>query len=63
MPATARICDHSTPRHRIEIDAQLVGMIEIVVSNRVWMQLEAGEVGHPGQRRRIARHDFFCRPS
>ena len=45
--------------HRIEIDAQLVGMIEIVGAHRMRMQLEAGEVGHPRERRRIARHDFL----
>ena len=34
-------------RHRIEIDAQLVGMIEIVGAHRMRMQLEAREVRHP----------------
>ena len=46
-------------RHRIEIDAQLVGMIEIVGAHRMRVQLEAGEVGHPRERRGIARHDFL----
>ena len=45
--------------HRIEIDAQLVGMIEIVGANRMRVQLEAREIRHPRQRRRVARHDFF----
>ena len=45
-------------RHRIEIHAQLVGMVEIVGAHRVRMQLEAGEVGHPQQRGGIARHDL-----
>ena len=34
-------------------------MIEIVGAHRMRMQLEAGEVRHPGQRRRVARHDFL----
>ena len=46
-------------RHRIEIDAQLVGMIEIVGAHRVRMQFEAGEIRHPRERRRVARHDFL----
>ena len=43
--------------HRIEIDAQLVGMIEIVGAHRMRMQLEAGEVRHPrpAPPRRAAR--------
>ena len=40
--------------HRIEIDAQLVGMVEVVGANRVRVQFEAGEVGHPHERRRLA---------
>ena len=46
-------------RHRIEIDAELVGMIEIVGAHGVRMQLEAGEIRHPRERRRIAGDDFF----
>ena len=38
-------------------------MIEIVGAHRMRMQLEAGEVGHPGERRRVARHDFFGGPA
>ena len=38
-------------------------MIEIVGAHRVRMQLEARKVGHPEQRRRIARHDFFRAPA
>ena len=45
--------------HRIEIDAQLVGVIEILGAHRVRVQLEAGEVGHPRQRGRVARHDLL----
>ena len=45
--------------HRIEIDAQLVGMIEIVGAHRMRVQLEAGEIGHPHERRGVARHDLL----
>src|SRR6266536_740355 len=50
------------PRHawnRIEIDPEFVGMVEIIRSNRMRMKLEAGEIGHPDQRGRIPRNDFF----
>jgi hypothetical protein len=40
--------------HRVEIHAQLIGMIQLVGPDRMRMQLEAGEVGHPDQRGRIA---------
>ena len=52
-------------RHRIEIDAQLVGMIEIVGAHRMRVQLEAGEVGHPdaARRRRAARLLPRCGPT
>ena len=45
-------------RHRVEVDAQLVGMLEVVGAHRVRVQLEAGEVGHPGEVGRMARHDL-----
>ena len=34
-------------------------MVEIVGAHRVRVQLEAGEVGHPRERRGVARHHFF----
>ena len=57
-------CDFSylfpgNARHGIEIDAQLVGMIDIVRANGMRVQLEASEIGHPGERRGIPGHDFF----
>ena len=48
-------------RHRIEIDAQFVGMIEIVGAHRMRVQLETGEIRHPRERGCVARHDFFRR--
>ena len=50
-------------RHRVEVGAQLVGMIEILGPHRMRMELEAGEVGHPGQRRGIARHHLLGQAS
>ena len=47
------------PAHRIEIDAQLIGVIEILGANRVRMKLEAGKICHPHERRRVARDNFF----
>ena len=49
--------------NRIEIDAQLVRVIEIVGAHRMRMQLEARQVGHPHERCRVARHDFFGNPA
>ena len=60
-PATVADLRPLHARHRVEIDAQLVGMIEVIVAHRMRMQLEAREVGHPRQRGRVARHDFFRR--
>jgi hypothetical protein len=45
--------------HGIEVDAQLVGMVEVLRAHRVRVQLEAAEVRHPGQRGRVARHDLL----
>ena len=49
--------------HGIEIDAQLVGMIQIAGTDRMRMELEAGEVGHPHERGGVARYDFFGGPA
>ena len=40
-------------RHRIEVDAQLVGMGEIGAPHRVRMQLQAAEVGDPQAAQRL----------
>ena len=48
-------------RHRIEVDAQLVRMIEILGAHRMRVELEAAEVRHPRQRGRVARHDLLRR--
>jgi hypothetical protein len=46
-------------RHRIEIHPQLVRMIQILGADRMRVQLEAGEVREPGERRGVAWHHFF----
>src|SRR5688572_662539 len=51
------------PRHRVEVDAQLVGMLEVLRPHRVRMELQAREVREPGERRGVARHDLLrCAP-
>jgi hypothetical protein len=40
----------------VEIDAQLVGMLEVVGAHRVRIQVDAPEVHHPQKLRRVA-HD------
>jgi hypothetical protein len=47
------------PWHRVEIYPQLVRMIEVIRAHGMRMQLEAREVGHPGQRRRVTGDDFL----
>ena len=48
-----------TPGPGIEIDAQLVGMIEIAGAHRMRMQLDAAEVHDPREPSRIVDHDLF----
>ncbi len=48
-------------RHRVEVDAQFVGMLEVLGANRVRVQLEAGKIGEPGEGRRITRNDLVGR--
>ena len=45
-------------RHRIEVDAQLVRMVEILRADRMRMQLEAREVRHPREVGRVPRNDL-----
>jgi hypothetical protein len=45
-------------RDGIEVDPQLVGMVQVLGADRMRVQLEAGEVAQPGQRRRVPRHDL-----
>ncbi len=45
--------------HRVEVNAQLVGMVEILRTHRVRVQLETCEVGHPGESGGISWHHLF----
>ena len=54
---------HVCPRHagaRIEVDAQLVGVLEVARSDRVRVQVDAAEVDDPRQRGRV-RDDHLVR--
>jgi hypothetical protein len=54
---------HLWPRHtshRIEINAQLVGMLEVVGSYRVRVEVDTSEVDHPDELGFIAHHDLMC---
>jgi hypothetical protein len=48
--------------HWVEVDPQLVRMIQVVGSNWMGMQLQATEIGEPGECRRIAGN-YFVRAS
>jgi len=48
-------------RARVEIDAQLVRMIEVVGAHWVRIQVDAPEVQHPQKRGRVAHHDLSRR--
>ena len=51
-----RPCDSG---HRVEVDAELVGMIEVVGAYRVRVELEAAEVRHPRERGGVTRDDLL----
>ena len=59
--ATRRTSAHATPGPGIEIDAQLVGVVEVAGAHRVRMQLDAAEVDDPGEPRRVVDHDLLGR--
>src|SRR4051812_5775208 len=45
--------------NRVEVHAQLVGTLEILGAYRMRVELEAGEVRHPSERRGVARHHLI----
>ena len=53
--ATSRICGHSIPGHRVEVDPQLVGVVEVLGPDRVRVEVDAAEVDDPGQPGRPRR--------
>jgi hypothetical protein len=57
---------HLVPGHAragIEIDAQLVGMLEVVGAHRVRIEINASQVHDPQKLRRIAHDDLPRRPT
>ena len=57
--ATRRTSAHATPGPGIEIDAQLVGVIEIAGAHRVRVQLDAAEVDDPREAGRVVDDDLL----
>ena len=57
--ATRRTSSQATPGPGIEIDAQLVGVVEVAGAHRVRMQLDAAEVDDPGQAGRVVDDDLL----
>ena len=58
-PAHPGLEEQAAARDWIEVDPQLVGMLQILGTYGVRMQLEAREVGEPGECRGIAWHDLL----
>src|SRR5437867_12130917 len=50
-------------RAGVEIDAQLVGVFEIVGAHRMRVQVDAPEVYDPEKLCRVADDDLSCRPA
>ena len=48
---------------RVEVDPQLVGMVEVVGADRVRVEVDAAEVGDPGEAGRIVDHDLVGGPA
>jgi hypothetical protein len=46
------------PRHRVEVDAKLVGVLEVVGADRVRVEVDAAEVDDPEQLRGVAHDDL-----
>ena len=47
--------------HRVEVDAQLVGVVEVLGQHRMRVEVDAAEVDHPGQRGGVADHHLLGR--
>ena len=48
-------------RARVQVDAQLVGVVQVGGAHRMRMQLDAAEVDNPRQPRRVVDHDLLGR--
>ncbi len=65
VPADQRRAGDVAPRHaghRIQIDAQLVRVIQVVGAHQVRMQIDAPQVHQPDQLRDVADHHLHRRP-
>ncbi len=60
--ATSRICGHGHARDGVEVDAQLVGVVEVVGAHGVRVEVDAAEVDDPGQAGRVVEDDLVGRP-
>src|SRR6202012_2175782 len=63
---TGHLCDVQDlpPRHtghRVEIDAEFVGVVEVVGKNRMWVEVDAAKVDCPGQAGRVVDDGLFGR--
>ena len=45
-------------RHRVEVDPQLVGVVEVLGPDRVGVEVDAAEIGDPGEPGRIVDDDL-----
>ena len=61
--ATSRICAHGTPGHRVQVHPQLVGMVQVVGADRVRVEVDAAEVGDPGEPGRVVDDDLVRGPA
>ena len=50
------------PGHRVQVDPQLVRVVDVIGPDRVRVQVDAAQVGHPGQPGRVAQHDLVGGP-
>ena len=46
------------PGHRVEVDAELVGVLEVVGADRMRVQVDAAEVDDPRELRGVAHDDL-----
>ena len=51
--ATSRTCDHGMLGLRVEVDAQLVGVVEVAAADRPRVEVDVAEVRRPDQVRGV----------
>ena len=59
--ATSRTAPRRTPGTGIEVDAQLVGVVEVVGAHGMRVEVDAAEVDDPGELRRVVDDDLVGR--